>query len=180
MAAGDMTTLDRVKRYLKITQASAADAVLQDLITSASAWIKSYLNRDILQATYTETLDGTGTRMITVGQYPVTALTALTVNSQDLMAYAVTDGRRAIRLKSGGGVFTKDLANVVVTYTAGFVTTPADLEQACVELVAWRFTESGRVQQVSKSIQGEVVAYSMAAAPANVITILNNWRKVVA
>jgi hypothetical protein len=56
---------------------------------------------------------------------------------------------------------------------------PDDINQACVDLVAWRFTERSRIQQVSKNLGGEVVTYSTEACPKSVKVVLQNWRKVV-
>ena len=180
MSAGDLTTLANVKAYIpSLGTVTTFDALLGRLITAASAWIKSYLNRDILATTYVETLDGTGTTALMVGQYPITALTSLVVDGRDVTADAVFS-RRMIRLKAGK--FYAGVGNVVVNYTAGYAAPPYDLEQACIELVAWRFRERERLGLASKSLQtgGEVESYQTADVPASVKTILNNWRKVVA
>ena len=84
-----------------------------------------------------------------------------------------------IRLKTGK--FYTGVGNVVVNYTAGYAAAPSDLEQACIELVAWRFRERERLGLASKSLQtgGEVESYQTTDVPASVRTNLNNWKKVV-
>jgi hypothetical protein len=176
---GDLTTLQSVKTYTGRTSGTADDK-LSALITACSGWVKSYLNRDILQATYTETINGTGTRQILLGNYPVTSVTALLVCDHDVTSYALSDGRRTISLAPGGGIFDRDIANVSITYVAGFATVPADLEHVVCRLVAWGDAESGRLQQVSKSMGGEVVTFSQASAPSWALDSLKNWRKVIA
>jgi hypothetical protein len=177
MAAGDLTTLDSVKLYLGITN-NAADAKLSKLITGCSAWIKSFLNRDILQANYTETLDGTGTPRLILANYPVTALTQILADGIDVTAKVICDGRRKITL-TDGSVFRRDVANVTIRYTAGYAEVPADIEHTACRLVAWGYTESSRIQQNSKSMGGEVVSFSMASAPNWAKENLQNWRKVI-
>lgn len=179
MAAGDLTTLANVKAFIpSMGTVTTFDALLGRLITAASSWIKSYLNRDILTTTYVETLDGTGTTGLMVGQYPITALTSLVVDGKDVTADAIFN-RRMIRLKTGK--FYTGVGNVVVNYTAGYAAAPSDLEQACIELVAWRFRERERLGLASKSLQtgGEVESYQTTDVPASVRTNLNNWKKVV-
>lgn len=179
MAAGDLTTLASVKATIpNLGAVTTYDALLGRLITAASSWICSYLNRDILATTYVQTLDGNGSASLQVGQYPITALAALTVDGLDMKAYAVFN-RRMIRLTYGR--FTRGVANVHVTYTAGYATVPPDLEQSCIELVAWRFRERERIGLASKSLQtgGEVESYQTTDVPASVKTNLNNWKKVV-
>lgn len=179
MAAGDLTTLANVKAFIpSMGTVTTFDALLGRLITAASSWIKSYLNRDILTTTYVETLDGTGTTGLMVGQYPITALTSLVVDGKDVTADAIFN-RRMIRLKTGK--FYTGVGNVVVNYTTGYAAAPSDLEQACIELVAWRFRERERLGLASKSLQtgGEVESYQTTDVPASVRTNLNNWKKVV-
>ena len=185
---GDLTTLTSVKLYLGLT-ANTADAKLATMITAVSAWIKSYLNRDILQTTYTETLNGTGGRQIMTANYPVTAVTQVLVDNVDVTTYAVCDGRRTISLTNlnnsptgfsfGCPTFRRDIMNVVVKYTAGFATIPFDLEHVACRIVAWGYSESGRLQQVSKSVNGEVVSFSQLSVPNWAKDSLTNWRKVV-
>lgn len=174
---GDMTTLASVKTYLRLT-ATTADAKLAAIITAASAWVKSYLNRDILQADYTEILNGTGGRQVMTANYPVTAISQVTVDAFDVTQYAIGDGRRLITLKDGQ-TFRKDFMNVVLKYTAGFATVPADLEHTVCRIVAWGYKESDRLEQISKSMGGEVVTFSQASVPSWALDNLKNWRKVV-
>lgn len=176
----DLTTLANVKQYLNLGTNTSADALLGRLISAASSWVRSYLNRDITQQAYTDTLDGTGTQRMIVAQYPVTALTSVTVDGQDVTANVISDGRRLLKLKDGYGVFTEGTGNVVVNYTAGYATTPYDIEQAVIEIVALRFREKDRVGTSTVNTRGESVTFNVTDVPASVRTLLNNYRKVVA
>lgn len=175
MSAPDLTTLADVKAYLGL-ESVAEDANLSRHIKAASAWIRSYLNRDVTSSSYTETLDGTGTATLMVGEYPITAVASVTVGG---LAVTGVVGRQATLARTDGGTFPAGIGNVVVTYTAGYATVPEDIAQACLEMVAWRFDERKRIGHASKSIQGEVVAFQTQDVPANVKTLLKNWRRVV-
>ena len=63
MAFGDLTTLADVKAWLQPGQAAfpaTDDALLTRLITAASQYIQTWLNRQISLANYLETRDGIG------------------------------------------------------------------------------------------------------------------------
>jgi hypothetical protein len=63
VAFGDLTTLADVKAWLQTGQAAfpaTDDALLTGLITAASQYIQTWLNRQISLANYFETRDGTG------------------------------------------------------------------------------------------------------------------------
>jgi hypothetical protein len=177
MAAGDLTTQEAVKLYLGLTSATD-DVLIASLVTSASAWVKSYLNRDILENTYSDVLDGTGTPKLMVGQYPVTDVLSLTV---DGMAVDLTTivYRGAMLIRTDGAMFTSGYGNVAVVYKAGYAAIPADIGQAVVKMTAWAYKEKDRLGHASKTIQGEVVAFQTQDIPNDVKTLLNNWRNVV-
>lgn len=56
---------------------------------------------------------------------------------------------------------------------------PFDLEQACIELISWRYEERQHIGQSSKSLQGANVTYSVQDLPPDVKTILDRYRRVV-
>lgn len=173
---GDLTTLANVKAYLGLT-ATGDDVLLGNLITGASAWLKSVLNRDIVSTTYTETISGTGTSALILSNYPVTAVGSLAINGVAVAPSAFVFDDLGITLLDGAK-FPYQPAAVSVTYTAGFVDVPWDIAQACVEIVAWRYKEKDRIGHASKSVNGEVVAFQTTDVPADVKTLISNWRKV--
>lgn len=176
MDAGDLTTLAAVKAYLGVTVATD-DALLGQLITAASAWIKTFLNRDILAQTYVEELDGHGTRVLCVDQYPVTAVTSVTVDGLTVAPSLVVARGRSIMFRDGS-TWPRGIANVQINYTAGAAAPPADIAQACNELVAWRYRERDRIGQSSKTIGEQTTTYQTQDVPNDVKTLLLNWRKV--
>ena len=65
MAFDDLTTLADVKAWLQTGQSSfpaTDDALLTNLVTAASHYIQTWLNRQIAPADYLEVRDGTGGR----------------------------------------------------------------------------------------------------------------------
>lgn len=196
MAAGDLTTLANVKAWLSISTVTD-DAILSRLITSISGYVTAWLNRSLLTQSYSESRTGTGSNTLALANYPCTAVESLVIAGQSIAAspdgmlagYVFDD--RFIYLvgnafasstfpSSAPGKFPKwPPLGVKISYTAGFETTPFEIEQAVIEWLSLRYTERGRIGQQSKSLQGEVVSFFIGDMPASVKTILNNYRKII-
>lgn len=178
MAAGDLTTLASVKTWLGIT-ATTDDVQLARMVTAASDYIKAWLSRDITSTIYTnEKYHGTGNGTLVVRQWPITAIASITVDGSlvDPSLYAF-DGR--FIYLNNGYAFNKGRANVVVTYTAGYTTTPPSLEQACIEFIGMKYRERERIGHSSKNIGGETVAFIVTDLHPNVKTILRQYSNKV-
>lgn len=178
------TSVDDVKAWLGIS-ASTDDALLAKLITAASAFIETWISRTIAQTTYTaESYDGTGGVRLSLRSYPALSVSAVTIDgvsipqatTATMNGWVLASSRSGIALR--GYTFTDGIENVTVTYSAGYATTPADVEQACKELVGLRYKERDRIGYVSKSVGGEVVAYSQKDMSESVKTLLNAYREV--
>jgi uncharacterized phiE125 gp8 family phage protein len=182
--AGDFTTLANVKAWLSPPLATGADdALLARLVTAASRFIESWLDRSILSQGYSETRDGMGGARLVLRNRPVTAVASVTVDGVAIPA-ATAPGAAGYRfddvsLVLAGYAFTRGLQNVVVGYTAGFAATPPEIEQACIELVCLRYKERDRIGHVSKSLGGETVTFTQKDLPADVATLLAQYRNVV-
>ena len=183
--ASDLCLLADVREYLGLT-VTTSDNLLQRMITSCSTWIKSWSNRDYVTGTYTDRFDGNDYREITVSQYPIVSISSITIDgvTVDPTKYkADSEGFPFIEL-TDGTVFTRGTKNVVISYTAGYGTLtlgtiPQDVVQACIELVAWRFTERTRIQQSSKSMGGEVVSFQTGAGAQSTMVLLAQYKRVI-
>ena len=189
MAFGDLTTLDDVKAWLQTgTDAypSTDDVLLGRLITAASQFIQTWLNRQIALGDWQETRDGTGGQRLAFANIPVTAISSLSIDGLEIppapspggfgAGYVFSPTELALR----GYVFTRRAQNVIVTYTAGYAATPPDVAQACIELVAQRYSERTRIGEVSRAISGtETVSYSQQDMSEDVKLLLAQYRVVV-
>jgi hypothetical protein len=185
MTTGDLTTLANVKAYLSPPLATTADDVLLSrLVTAASQFIQSWLNRTIASAAYTDTRNGTGGTRLFLRNRPVTAVASVTVDGVAIApsspaptgdGYLYDDSS----LYLVGHCFSKGAQNVVVQYTAGYAATPPEIEQACIALVVLRYKERDRIGQASKNLGGEVVSFQQKDMPADVATVLDQYRNVV-
>ena len=83
MAFGDLTTLADVKTWLQTSQSAfppTDDALLSRLITAASQYVQTWLNRQIAQCDYIEVRDGTGGQRLQFARFPVCAVQSLTID----------------------------------------------------------------------------------------------------
>ena len=178
----DLTTLANAKQWLGIGS-DTDDALLTRLIHAASFFIETYLSRRLASQTYAEIRDGTGGRVMTFRESPVTAVSWVAVNGVSIPPApdTVTPGYRFTRTQIilQGHRFTLGYGNVSLIYTAGYETPPEDLEQACIELVAFRFKERGHIGEQTASFQGQTTSFTVADLPVSVKTILDRHRRVV-
>lgn len=161
---------------------STDDILLQRLITSASDFIESWLNRTFAIATYTDTRDGTGTNRMMSSNYPIISISSLTVNNVAVPAsngqtYGYMFDKNRIWLI--GATFPMGTGNVSVTYSAGYATVPPAIEQGCIELVAQKYFLKERIGVTSKVINGETVAYDKRDLRDDFKSVLANYTKVM-
>jgi hypothetical protein len=188
MAFGDLTTLDDVKAWLQTGQNAfpdTDDALLCRLITAASQFIQTWLQRQIAPSDYQEVRDGTGGQRLALANFPVTAVLSLTIDGLTIPPAPANGGFTAgyvfspAELALRGYVFTRRAQNVIVTYTAGYAATPPDVAQACIELVCQRYRERVHIGEAGRALGGnEIVTYSQSDMSADVRTLLAQYRLV--
>lgn len=188
MAAGDLTILNDAKNWLGIPLTDTAnDALLANIITSASAFLINWFNRQILTATYTEKYNGNGKQFLQVRNWPITAISSLSSNgiaivpSPDgiLDGYIFDDTLATVYLL-GPLYFNKGIRNIFITYTAGYATVPVDIAQACNELVGAKFKRRQRIGITSQQIGGQqTVSYSPNDLSPDTKAMLQNYRNVI-
>lgn len=175
----DLTTLAVVKDYLPGLDPvdTTYDVLLARLLSAVSDQFTGEVGRDLASSAGTEVYSGHGGTRLTPARFPITAVAALSVDGTAIPARAtLTDSGYVIdngtSIVLDGYRFTTGINNVSITYTAGYVTMPADVVQAVVKMVSLQFRDKDRIGQGSRSMQGESVSY--ADAP-----VLAYWRSVV-
>jgi hypothetical protein len=203
---GDLTTLADVKAWLQTGQSAfpaTDDALLTRLITAASQYIQTWLNRQIASQDWIEIRDGVGSvsppceARYQFAIFPVTAVSLVTVDGIALApipysppATPGTAGVYYFAARSGylftatqlvirGYAVPRKAGCVTLQYTAGYSVTPPDLAQACIELVALRYRERSHVGEVSRAIGGgETVSYSQKDMSDSIKTLIQQYRIV--
>ncbi len=186
MAFGDLCALADVKTWLQTGQSAfpdTDDALLTRLITAASQFIQSWLNRQIAPGDWQEVRDGSGGQRLAFANFPVTAVLSLSIDGL-LITPAPGDGGYGAgyvfsptELALRGYVFTRRAQNVIVSYTAGYAATPPEIAQACIELVCQRYRERTRIGEVSRALVGrESVSFSQHDMSEDVKLLLVQYR----
>jgi len=180
--AMQLATVEQIKGYLAIGSV-ADDALLARMLDAASGFIQTWINRSLELQSYSALLDGNGSDTLVLRNFPIVSVTELRINgavfaaaaSDSAIGYWHDDNRLVLR----GLVFPRGRGNVRVSYQAGYEAPPADLTQACIEMVSLRYREKDRVGLVSKGLAGETTAYSLKDMPESVRTLLSQYRRVV-
>jgi hypothetical protein len=203
---GDLTTLADVKAWLQTGQSAfpaTDDALLTRLITAASQFIQTWLNRQIAPQDWIEIRDGLGSALgprdvrYQFGAFPVTAVGLVVVDGLTIpqiptsppvppgiavvstfatqAGYLFTQTQLVIR----GYLVPRKAGCVTLQYTAGYAVTPPELAQACIELVALRYRERSRIGEVARAIGGgETVSYSQKDVSDSTKTLIQQYRVV--
>lgn len=182
-----IATATEYKTYARIS-GTGFDSQISLALDASEAAMEKYCGvTDFGSATYTdEAYDGEDEDTVWLANWPVTAVSAVKVRcysttvTQDATTYTFTRRGRLIRdgsgpgfvytdespeagYYSGGFVWPRGNQNVLVTYTAGYGTIPADLKQIQFEMVDAIRAGAGRDPSLaSESI--ESYSYSLQSA----------------
>lgn len=179
-----LTTLARAKSFMGIST-DTRDTQIVMLINHVTAFMERYCKRSFKKATYTnEVYDGTGTKELTLKNFPVTAFTQLQFNraaDNESDWETVSSSRYFVNLLSGiitlagtigtfldveAGLFVQAPQKYRVTYDAGYLidfaneadteihTLPQELEYICLKLIASGLN-SARAQGISSQRVGD-------------------------
>lgn len=179
-----LTTIDNVKAYLAISKPDAVtDDLLERLIDAASEFVEQWLGRNVLSAQIVEYHSGNSKDAIILKQAPITSVTSVTLNGQTIpeavdpadIGWMLVDNWLVYQ----HGLFGRGRKNLVVTYEAGYLAVPADIEQAVIEMVCLRYKERERIGHVSKSLAGETVTFMISDMSASSRAALQHYKRVI-
>lgn len=153
--ASALVSLAEAKGFL-IVAGDADNAAIEQAINAASLRCESYCNRVFKERVVTERVEGVGATKLYLSAVPLKVSAAVTVSVDDV---AQTVWRtEADGLQSAFDVIARpdhlyrracwawrtDPYNVLVSYTGGYATIPADLKEACLYIVQKLFRDSKR------------------------------------
>lgn len=181
----DLTTLANAKQWLQIPAGNTAnDPLINELISAASEYIQTRLNRTIALQTYSEARDGKVQDVMMFANYPVSVVSSVAVGTtvvppspDGVQPGYVFDSTRLILL--GGYVFGRGRMNCKFSYTAGFSVTPKELERVCEEMVGLRFKNKDRIGVTSKTLANEVITFTSSDVTDSAEQVLQNYAKVI-
>jgi hypothetical protein len=168
----DLTTLDAVKAWLAL-KTNDDDILLQRLITAESKAIEKVLQRPVLAERRTDFIQSYGSATIMPPVTPIQEIAVVLLDGEEVPVRH--DGLQVWRTD---GLFWPRNSRIQVTYIAGYDEVPLDIEQACIELVAFHYRGRDRIGHASKSIAGETVSFITGHMPTAVAARLAPYRKV--
>jgi hypothetical protein len=188
----DLTNLGDVKVWLGIAPAqTAADGQLATLITATSAdFVRAIDRQDFCEDLYTEVRVGDGGIRMSLRHWPIAEIQSVNISgtavveSPDKVAAGWyidddLDPERRNQLWMAGGSAFMDQASVVLTYTAGYASAPADVSQAVLEWVVERYKgRPGEGINSQREAGGEHVTYERSdAMPATTAQVVERYKR---
>jgi hypothetical protein len=191
-----MITLADLKTYLGIT-VSTDDTLLGQLILSATAMIESIIGKSIVVKSFTEYVEYGESDFdlqkkalfdlnklpvqVILPNFPVVAISSIKYGDAETSLVSGTD--YSIDLQTGIVTLSRKFEDLVIVYTAGFATSPYDLQQVCKEMVKEMFAGakgtkgSGTIK--SKNLGGFSVTYELGSpSMEKYMSVLNKYATV--
>jgi hypothetical protein len=194
-----LVTTTSLNSYLGIASSSTEESECELLNNAAGTLAASLTQRGLdgngvsrlLSTSRTEYFDGDNSDTLHVKAYPISAVTSLYVDpdrdygstteiSSDDYTYYATEGT----IKTDGALLAGGHKSIKLTYTGGYSTVPADLQQAVKELVLFWYKRNTdkRVGVASISVGGQSMSYE-TNIPDSVMSTFKryrDWRAAVA
>jgi len=177
----DLTTVATVKEYLDLEPDDTRfDSVLGKLITASSRQIEAYCNRTFEIRDFVESHDGSASDILFLNNAPIVSVSLLTIDDESLQPDEFKVYDDYVRLVSR--LFTCGKLNVSIAYSAGHFdaqteSPPADVEDACIQLVAFKFTLRGAEGLAERHVNQNTDTFAGAAIPLSVAIILDKYRR---
>ena len=184
-----LVDIDTVRAFVGAKSDDAdQENMLKFYINSASWFCNEKTDRLLKSRALTEYYSGDGSNTLLTDQYPITALTNVyddldrvygsdtEIDSDDL---AIMPQGLAYKIIYDGGTFTSGVRNIKIVYTAGYTTIPYDLQQACLEIIAYFFKNSdeNRFGVTSRTVGDGSLTVETTNIPKSAMKILENYRK---
>jgi hypothetical protein len=177
-------TLSMLKGWLSITDTSQ-DANLTPLITAATQACVSFISRDLVLVTTTETYDGTGSTILPLNVFPVISVSAVSMDGCPILPAGFnqagyTVGKFSLLAKSM--CWSKGVQNITVSYTAGYPSVPTDAVQACLLTASAMFNSMAsdpnlQSESTAGVFSGTFWAGGAGAVPPAARSLLSTYRQ---
>jgi hypothetical protein len=191
----DLCTLAEFKTYKSISDTNTKeDALIAQLITSTSDFIKEYCQRtfiDNFDEEIIEYIDGSDKKTVYLKEFPLVRDSVVVEFSEDggqtyTTATEYTDyfiGEDFITAGAGYTLHNPTISHqaIKVTYTAGFEEVPEDLKVACMDMVEYyRKTEYNPKSSLgAHMVERSTADYYGTKLPGHIYRILSNYRAIV-
>jgi hypothetical protein len=190
----DLVTIAQAYAWLGITPFSD-DINMQFAVSAYSQLIASWCSRNFVSASYTEVYDGHNSPTLLLRNYPVTAVSSLSIDGVAITPAGAApfgdgytfDNVRTVAMQ-GCSQFNRGLQNISISYTAGYVTIPFDLQMACLNWLKSAYLARTRDGNVTSQRAGDTeqkyqaggavmaLAGTIVPMPPDVYAVLSQYR----
>jgi len=184
LAVNALTTLAIAKDHLNIPASILdEDVTVERLINMASEYIERDCNRVFREITETVDVDSRAGSEVLLPRRPVSDISEVRVDSMRVFGADTILNATGFAFSVHGnlerldGYFPFTRRGVRVTYTAGFATTPYDLEHGCLMLVEYyyRHNQDRRVGTRSKTKREETIGY-LEGVPVEISALWESYK----
>lgn len=139
-------TVGEIKPWLRLEPTDVAhDDMLALRAESVTNELERETGRIFVSRAVTEVRNGHGRRRLELHRYPVTAITSITLDEEVLSTddYSLESEPGIVTLVTG--VWTEDVANVTVVYTAGYAraSVPSEVQELALDLLKIKYATWG-------------------------------------
>ena len=189
----DLITIDEYKALKNLSQSVKDDGRIEALVDSVSQLVKTYCGNSIVDyysSNKTETFNvNWNTHMVQLTESPVNAIVSvqeregysssystLTTGAQEY--FLDTDTDSIIRTTTGSAYknWPKGPGAVKIVYTAGYATTPKDLQLAVADLVTYYLKDEYKER---RSLQGASMTNQGTSSAANNVDFPDHIKRVL-
>ena len=189
----DLITIDEYKALKNLSQSVKDDGRIDALVDSVSQLVKTYCGNSIVDyysSNKTETFNvNWNTHMVQLTESPVNAIVSvqeregysssystLTTGAQEY--FLDTDTDSIIRTTTGSAYknWPKGPGAVKIVYTAGYATTPKDLQLAVADLVTYYLKDEYKER---RSLQGASMTNQGTSSAANNVDFPDHIKRVL-
>jgi hypothetical protein len=139
-----LTDIDRLKRFLNKDD-GGEDGLLTDILGGVSARMERWIGQPINEQQFDKEMHLSAGYATLVTHYgPITEIHEIDENGTVLTTsdWRLADHRTIVRIDSSANP-QRWVGQVLVTYRAGYLQTPEDLQHACVMQCAFEYQQSG-------------------------------------
>ena len=189
----DLITRDEYKALKNLSQSVKEDGRIDALVDSVSQLVKTYCGNNIVDyysSNKTETFNvNWDTHMVQLTESPVNAIVSVqeregysstytTLTTSDNEYFLDTDTDSVIRTTTGSAYknWPKGPGAVKIVYTAGYATTPKDLQLAVADLVTYYLKDEYKER---RSLQGASMTNQGTSSAANNVDFPDHIKRVL-
>lgn len=135
-----MVSLSLAKQHLEY-DGTDRDGLISQYLNAAAAWVENYTGKKLAAGAVVQTVDSFGL-FVTLERGPFVSLTGIAYTDTNGAAQTVTGARvrnGRIYAPVAGWPYIADYTAITVTYQAGYLTAPADLDSAQLLMIGHMF-----------------------------------------